>query len=174
MAEGDPAPPGSACRSRFSHDSEKVEAGYYAVTLSDSQVRAELTAGRRVGWHRYTFPAGQPAHLLLDLRPSIYDYAGKVLWSSLRVHPDGAVTGCRQTRGWAPGRELCFAMRFSQPLAARHLYDRETEVAYKGFKGPGHQPEDQDAQQGRATVISITGQADAIGQAGGGPVLEIT
>jgi len=149
---GDPAQPGSGYRSRFSHDSEKVEAGYYAVTLSDYQVRAELTAGRRVGWHRYSFPAGQPAHLLLDLRPSIYDYPGKVLWSSLRVHPDGAVTGCRQTRGWAPGRELCFAMRFSQPLAARHLYDRETDVAYKGFKGPGHQPEDRDAQQGRAIV----------------------
>ncbi|WP_346950277.1 GH92 family glycosyl hydrolase [Dyella sp.] len=152
LEPGDPAQPGSGYRSRFSHDSEKVEAGYYAVTLSDYQVRAELTAGRRVGWHRYTFPAGQPAHLLLDLRPSIYDYAGKVLWSSLRVHKDGAVTGCRQTRGWAPGRELCFAMRFSQPLAARHLYDRETDVAYKGFKGPGHQPEDQDAQQGRAIV----------------------
>ncbi|NKJ21413.1 GH92 family glycosyl hydrolase [Dyella sp. SG609] len=152
LEPGDPAQPGSGYRSRFSHDSEKVEAGYYAVTLSDYQVRAELTAGRRVGWHRYTFPAGQPAHLLLDLRPSIYDYAGKVLWSSLRVHKDGAVTGCRQTRGWAPGRELCFAMRFSQPLAARHLYDRETDVAYKGFKGPGHQPEDQDAQHGRAIV----------------------
>lgn len=152
LEQGDPAKPGSGYRSRFSHDSEKAEAGYYAVTLSDYGVRAELTAGRRVGWHRYTFPAGKPAHLLLDLRPSIYDYAGKVLWSQLRVHADGAVTGCRTTRGWAPGRELCFAMRFSQPLAARHLYNRETDVPYKGFKGPGYQAEDQDAQQGRALV----------------------
>jgi predicted alpha-1,2-mannosidase len=113
-------------------------------------VRAELTAGRRIGWHRYTFPAGKPAHLLLDLRPSIYDYAGKVLWASLRVHDDGTVTGCRTTRGWAPGRELCFAMRFSQPMQSRTLYNRETDVTYKGFKGPGNQPEDHDAQNGRA------------------------
>ncbi|HEY8681528.1 MAG TPA: GH92 family glycosyl hydrolase, partial [Rhodanobacter sp.] len=149
---GDPARPGSGYRSRYSHDSEVEQAGYYAVTLSDAGVRAELTAGRRVGWHRYTFAAGKPAHLLLDLRPSIYDYPGKVLWASLRVHPDGSVTGCRTTRGWASGRELCFAMRFSQPLRSRTLYDRAAEQAYKGFKGPGHQPVDHDAQNGRALV----------------------
>ncbi len=152
LEPGDAARPGSGYRSRFSHDTEVVQAGYYAVTLADYGVRAELTAGRRIGWHRYTFPAGKPAHLLLDLRPSIYDYAGKVLWSSLRVRDDGTVTGCRTTRGWAPGRELCFAMRFSQPLASRTLYNRETDVLYKGFKGPGYQAQDQDAQGGRALV----------------------
>jgi predicted alpha-1,2-mannosidase len=149
---GDPAKPGSGYRSRFSHDSEVEQAGYYAVTLGDYGIRAELTAGRRIGWHRYTFPAGKSAHLLLDLRPSIYDYAGKVLWSSLRVHPDGTVTGCRTTRGWAPGRELCFAMRFNQPMASRELYNREADQLYKGFKGPGEQPQDNDAQNGRALV----------------------
>jgi predicted alpha-1,2-mannosidase len=149
---GDPAKPGSGYRSRFSHASEVVQAGYYAVTLSDYGVRAELTAGRRIGWHRYTFPANQPAHVLLDLRPSIYDYPGKVLWASLRVHADGSVTGCRTTRGWAPGRELCFAMRFSQPMRSRELYNRETDPVYKGFSGPGRRPEDSDAQNGRALV----------------------
>ncbi|MDR3445086.1 MULTISPECIES: GH92 family glycosyl hydrolase [unclassified Dyella] len=150
LEPGDPAKPGSGYRSRFSHDTEVAQAGYYAVTLGDYGVRAELTSGRRIGWHRYTFPAGKPAHLLLDLRPSIYDYPGKVLWSSLRVQEDGTVTGCRTTRGWAPGRELCFAMRFSQPMTSRTLYNRETDVVYKGFKGPGNQPEDHDGQSGRA------------------------
>ncbi|MEO9078157.1 MAG: GH92 family glycosyl hydrolase [Rhodanobacter sp.] len=150
LEPGDVEKPGSGYRSRFSHASEVVQAGYYAVTLSDYGVRAELTAGSRVGWHRYTFPADQPAHVLLDLRPSIYDYPGKVLWSSLRVQPDGSVTGCRTTRGWAPGRKLCFAMRFSQPMTSRELYNRESEQAYKGFSGPGHRAQDRDAQNGRA------------------------
>jgi predicted alpha-1,2-mannosidase len=152
LEPGDPAKPGSGYRSRFSHASEVEQAGYYAVTLSDYGVRAELTAGRRIGWHRYTFPVGTPAHVLLDLRPSIYDYPGKVLWSSLRVRTDGTVTGCRTTRGWAPGRELCFAMRFSQPMTSRELHDLETPPVYKGFKGPGEQPLDTDAQNGRALV----------------------
>ncbi len=53
--------PLSGYRSRFSHSTEQAEPGYYAVTLSDYDVRAELTATTRVGLHRYTFPAGKPA-----------------------------------------------------------------------------------------------------------------
>jgi predicted alpha-1,2-mannosidase len=147
---GTPEQPGSGYRSRFSHDSEQAQAGYYAVTLSDYDVRAELTAGQRVGWHRYTFPTGKPAHLLLDLRPSIYDYPGKVLWSSVRVRADGTVTGYRQTRGWAPGRQLFFAMRFNQPMTSRTLYNREQDIVYKGFAGPGNNAESPDAEAGRA------------------------
>jgi len=149
---GDEKVAGSGYRSRFDHATEVEQPGYYAVTLADYGVRAELTASRRVGWHRYTFPVGKPAHVLLDLRPSIYDYPGKVLWSNLQVRADGTVTGCRTTRGWAPGRELCFAMRFNQPIASRELYNRETDVIYKGFKGPGNQPQDANAQNGRALV----------------------
>ena len=149
---GDEKVPGSGYRSRFDHATEVERPGYYAVTLGDYGVRAELTASRRVGWHRYTFPTGKPAHLLLDLRPSIYDYAGKVLWSNLQVRADGTVTGCRTTRGWAPGRELCFAMRFNQPMTSRELYNRETDLLYRGFKGPGNQPQDANAQNGRALV----------------------
>ncbi|MGI4957689.1 MAG: GH92 family glycosyl hydrolase [Janthinobacterium lividum] len=147
---GDATRPRSGYRSRFRHATEVEQAGYYAVTLDDYNVRAELTAGRRVGWHRYTFPADKPAHLLLDLRPSIYDYPGKVSWSRLHVAADGTVSGCRETRGWAPGRVLCFAMRFSRPMTSRTLYNRETDIIYRGFKGPGNRAQDHDAQNGRA------------------------
>ena len=147
---GDPDRPGSGYRSRFSHDTEVAQAGYYAVTLADSGVRVELTAGQRVGWHRYTFPAGQDAHVLLDLRPSIYDYPGKVLWSSLRVRDDGTVSGHRQTRGWAPGRDLYFAIRFSQPMRSHELVNREQDIPYKGFRGPGRGPADTAAVAGKA------------------------
>lgn len=147
---GSPDKPGSGYRSRFDHSTERAEAGYYAVTLADYAVRAELTAGARVGWHRYTFPAGKPAHLLLDLRPSIYDYDGKVLWSSLRVRTDGTVTGGRTTRGWAPGRQLYFAMRFNQPMTSRALKNREEAIPYRGFSGPGNRAGDTDGISGRA------------------------
>jgi predicted alpha-1,2-mannosidase len=43
-------------------------------------------------------------------------------------------------------------MRFSQPMTSRELYNRETDLVYKGFSGPGNQPEDNDAQNGRALV----------------------
>ena len=150
---GDPDHPGSGYRSRFSHDTEQAEPGYYAVTLSDSGVRAELTATPRVGVHRYRFPENRPAHLLIDLRQSIYNYPGKVLWSRLTLRPDGSVTGFRETRGWAPGRQLFFAMRFSRAPTGHAFVDREPEpVAYHGFKGPGDDPADTDAIAGRGLV----------------------
>ena len=79
LEPGDADKPLSGYRSRFSHASEKAAPGYYAVTLADYGVRAELTATARVGVHRYTFPADREAHLLLDMRSSIYNYPGKVL-----------------------------------------------------------------------------------------------
>lgn len=137
LERGDPDVAGSGYASRFSHDGERAEPGYYAVDLSDYGVRAELTASARVGVHRYTFPADTPAHVLVDLRTSMYDYPGKTLWSRMRLREDGTVTGFRETRGWAPGRQLYFAMRFSQPLTGHALHNTEQDIAYKGFPPPG-------------------------------------
>lgn len=153
LEPGDINQPNSGYRSRFNHSTETAEPGYYAVTLEDYGVRAELTATTRAGVHRYTFPSDKPAHLLLDLRSSIYNYSGKVLWSRIRLRGDGTVTGMRETRGWAPGRQLYFAMRFSQPLKSHALYDRETQpLEYKGFQTPGTTPEDKQAIEGRGLI----------------------
>ncbi|MBB4155282.1 putative alpha-1,2-mannosidase [Sphingomonas jinjuensis] len=134
---GDAKVPGSGYRSRFSHARETASPGYYAVTLDDAGVRAELTAGTRVGVHRYAFAAGRAAHLVIDLRSSLYNYPGKILWSGLHLRADGTLTGFRETRGWAPGRKLFFAMRFSSPLTDHAFVDREEKVPYKGFAAPG-------------------------------------
>jgi putative alpha-1,2-mannosidase len=83
---GDPKAPGSGYRSRFSHSTEVARPGYYAVTLADPGIRAEMTAGTRVGVHRYTFQSGARARLVIDLRSSLYNYPGKVLWSGLHLH----------------------------------------------------------------------------------------
>ncbi len=54
-------------RSRFSRDTEVATAGYYAVTLDDYGIRAELTATPRVAFQRFTFPKGEENHLLFDI-----------------------------------------------------------------------------------------------------------
>jgi len=150
LEPGDPEGTRAGYRSRFSHESERAEPGYYAVTLEDAHVRAEMTASERVGVHRYTFAAGTTRHLLLDLRSSIYNYPGKVLWSRVRVRKDGTVTGMRETRGWAPGRQLYFAIRFSSAMSGHALYNREEDPPpYRGFKTPGTTPEDTQSVEGR-------------------------
>ncbi len=56
-----------AYKARFSHDREVVRAGYHKVVLEGSGVVAELTSTRRVGFHRYSFPATQDAYVLFDI-----------------------------------------------------------------------------------------------------------
>lgn len=163
LERGESGKPGSGYTSRFRHEGEIAQPGYYAVTLDDYGIRAELSATARVGVHRYTFPRDKPAHVLVDLRTSLYDYPGKILWSRLRVRGDGTVTGFRETRGWAPGRQLFFAMRFSRPISAHQLHDTEQDVVYKGFPPPGEKDPAQRAQiEGRQLVASFD-FADAAG-----------
>lgn len=152
LEPGDVETPLSGYRSRYSRQTERAEPGYYAVTLSDYGVRAELTATTRVGVHRYTFANDRPAHLLVDLRSSIYDYTGKVLWSRIRIRPDGTVTGSRTTRGWAPDRQIFFAMRFSTAPAAHAFQNLEPKPEYDPSFAPWNGSPAIDAREGRGIV----------------------
>lgn len=164
LERGDATKPGSGYTSRFQHADEVAEPGYYAVTLDDYKIRAELTTTARVGVHRYTFPKNKPAHVLVDLRTSMYDYPGKVLWSRLRLRADGTVTGFRETRGWAPGRQLYFAMRFSKPVSGHQFHDTEQDVVYKGFPPPGEKDPGQRAQIEGRQLVGAFDFADAGGE----------
>ena len=57
----------SSYGSSFSHDTEVVRPGYHKVVLDKYDVTAELTSTDRVGFHRYTFPAGDNSYILFDL-----------------------------------------------------------------------------------------------------------
>ncbi|MDH4745523.1 GH92 family glycosyl hydrolase [Sphingomonas sp. CBMAI 2297] len=155
LEPGDPRQPGSGYRSRFSHDRELATPGFYSVVLDDSGITADLTAGTRVGVQRYAFPAGKAAHLVLDLRSSLYDYPGKTLWSSIRIRADGTITGSRETRGWAPARKLFFAIRPSASLTDHAFLNKEEKVAYQGFQGPSRGADDAAQLAGRALVARL-------------------
>ncbi|MBI9062498.1 MAG: GH92 family glycosyl hydrolase [Marinilabiliaceae bacterium] len=59
--------PDDGYRSRFDKSSEQSETGYYSVHLKDYNITAELTATERVGYHRYTYPTTDQAHLIIDI-----------------------------------------------------------------------------------------------------------
>ncbi len=64
--------------------------------------------------HRYTFPADQSSHFILDLDHGYADGPGVVQWASLKLMGD-TVLGGKSTLRWAKGREIYFAMKFSRP-----------------------------------------------------------
>ncbi len=124
--------PESGYRSRFSHETEKSVPGYYSVQLDDYNIKAEMTTAEHVGFHQYTFPESDDAHIILDLTHGIYNYDGKVLWSQVWVQNDTLVTGYRITSGWARTNYLYFAMVFSKPIENFGCKNEENLV-YKGF-----------------------------------------
>ena len=125
--------PGKGYRSAFSHSREKASPGYYAVTLDDHDILAELTATTRTGVHRYTFNKGGEAHIILDMVHGIYNYDSKNVWTFIRVENDSLVTGFRQTSGWARTRTLYFAIAFSRPVDSYGFVNEEPARVYRGF-----------------------------------------
>lgn len=134
---GTASDPTSGYRSRFSHSAEWASPGRYEVVLEDYGIKAELTATPRCGLHRYTFPPsadgnGSDRHLIMDLDHGIYNYDGKVLWSSVRVVNDTLVTGWRLTDGWARENFTFFAITFSRPIST-YGYEPKGPSPYEGF-----------------------------------------
>ncbi|HEY3997862.1 MAG TPA: GH92 family glycosyl hydrolase [Candidatus Xenobia bacterium] len=87
---------------------EVAHPGYYAVTLMRPQVRAEVTATRRVGFHRYTFERTEPIHLLIDASSCITlteeaPMAQLCLDSAVHVVPPNRIEGYGHFYGgWNP------------------------------------------------------------------------
>jgi predicted alpha-1,2-mannosidase len=92
---GDLDQPGSGYRSRFDRKDQVAEPGYYKVLLADYGITAELTATKRVGFHRYTFPKSEHAHLILDIGNKQGE-SGEVTDASIRMvdatHVEGFVS----------------------------------------------------------------------------------
>jgi len=125
--------PRSGYRSAYSHANETALANYYKVKLDDHNIIAELTTSQRVGFHRYTFPKSDEAHIVLDLMAGIYNHKDKNVWTFVRVENDTLVTGYRQTQGWARTRTVYFAMAFSKPIKQYGAAKYDENNIYNGF-----------------------------------------
>lgn len=98
----------------FSHKDEKASPGYYSVTLKDEDIKAELTATAHTGVHRYTFPSGKLASVIIDLAHLLdneYIYEAELEKTSANE-----ITGMRRTRGWTDNQYVYFVARFSKPF----------------------------------------------------------
>jgi predicted alpha-1,2-mannosidase len=111
--------------SRFSHGRERAAPGYYAVTLDDYGIGVELTVTERVGLHRYTFPAGVPGQVVVDL-----EHRDQLLDASLRVTGDREIEGHRRSKSWALDQQLYFVARFSRAFESHGVEGRKGFVRF--------------------------------------------
>ena len=100
--------------SLYSHQEETARPGYYAVKLQRYDIQAELTATERVGFHRYTFPEAEQAHILFDLEEGIgWDQPTETFIEQIN---DSTLSGYRHSKGWAADQRVYFAAVFSKPI----------------------------------------------------------
>ncbi len=105
--------PDAGYRSRFSHKNEIARPGYYSVYLKDYNIKAELTATVRAGFHKYTFPQTKEANVIIDLIHGIQDKATE---SEIKIFNNKTVEGYRRSTGWAKDECVYFYAEVSKPF----------------------------------------------------------
>jgi predicted alpha-1,2-mannosidase len=117
---------------------EVNQVGYYAANLTRYQVKAELTSSRRVGFHRYTFPASQQSHVTINVASALGLGTGwedqTFLGAEIHLTSNHEAQGvARFTGGWNRGGEykVYYYMVLDTPAAATQTWTGNTLTAAK-------------------------------------------
>jgi putative alpha-1,2-mannosidase len=113
-------------QSHFDKATEEAAVGYYAVTLGDTGIRAELTATSYTGVHRYTFPAGAADPVVLVDAARVL--GGELLSGHVEVDAAAAeVTGSIESKGGFSGRyggqPIHFVARFAPAFTTHGVWN---------------------------------------------------
>ena len=126
--------------SAYSHADEEASPGYYAVLLKDYQVKAELTATERAGFHRYTFPATKEAHVVIDVTHSLATNRESFVKILSNNQIEGFVTTDEENSNTRP-LKCYFHAEFNKPFSSFGSWNgddvRKDSREISGLKGVG-------------------------------------
>ena len=141
---GETDKPGTGYLSAFSKKSEVAQAGFYAVTLDDYQVRAEVTAAPHSGMLRFTFPANPQSRIQIDLARRV---GGTSLKQTVKVVDDHTIEGFIECTpeggGWGHGKgkanyTFYYHAEFSQPFVKTGVWSAQLPAGKynEGIRSP--------------------------------------
>ncbi len=125
---GTPSIHNSEYSSTFSHKNEHANAGYYHVMLNNG-IYVELTAGKRVAMHRYTFPKKGAKGFVIDLT-----HRDKVLASGITINGN-EIVGFRRSEAWNPDQYCAFSIIPSSPIQKIEFYKDDKLVKETDVRG---------------------------------------
>ena len=117
-------------KSPFQKSSEKASPGYYEVFLDKWGVKAELTAGRRVGFHKYSYKPGSSREVVLDLA-----HRDPLIEWNVEISGTNALKGYRRSRSWAADQVVYFYMEFSEPFSKVKMREMKRKVLVQFAEG---------------------------------------
>jgi len=97
-------------KSKFSHENEIAEPGFYKVLLENTNIDVELTVSKRSGLHKYQFPTSENQIVILDLehRDELTGFEISLLKNE--------ISGYRFSKAWATDQRLFYQIKFSHPI----------------------------------------------------------
>lgn len=108
--------------SLYSNENEIARPYYYAVNLEDYDIKAEITGVSKSCMLRFTFPASEESHIVIDNARSEYENFFRVIPERNEI--EGYVTNAGRVgnQGYT-GREFAcyFVARFSKPLSSYEI-----------------------------------------------------
>ncbi|WP_055446930.1 GH92 family glycosyl hydrolase [Lacinutrix mariniflava] len=127
-------------KSKFSHDNEIAQPGFYKVHLDNTNIDVELTVSKRSGVHKYKFPSAENQFAIVDLI-----HRDKVLDAKIEKISETEITGYRFSDAWAKDQRLYFVIKTSHPFNDVLQSPPKTgmpgaqKIALK-FKNPNNEP----------------------------------
>ena len=110
----------------FMHDNETAQAGYYKVTLDENgfpSTTVELTADRRVAYHRYTYREEGYNVFVIDLK-----HRDVLLDGKISLTDDGLIVGHRHSSAWNPDQHLYFVICANVPFKEVRISSDSTQA----------------------------------------------
>lgn len=122
-------------RSKFNRENEVATAGFYSVILDDYNIKAELTATKRVAFQRYTFQEGDSNHILFNIG-NRQGESGAVKDAFVSYTDDGHIEGWVITR---PEYVKKYQPEAVVPLYFSAVVDKQP-VSYGAYNGENITP----------------------------------
>lgn len=122
----------SGYSSLYTKENEVAKAGYYSVELDRYDIKVELTASERAGFHRYTFPKSKKSRIIIDLGEGSADRPTETF---LRKVNDTLFEGYRFSSGWANDQREYFSFIVSKPIKEFFIYEGEKKQKSSSKKG---------------------------------------
>ena len=138
VTPGREAFPDEGYRSRIDKKTEEAKVGHYSVFMTDTKIKAELTATRRAALQKYTFPKRNDARIMIDMfTPSEYPHNltdAKITKVNDR-EIEGYATYYNAFTGYSLQQEYTvhFVLQFSKPFDAMGGWVNEGVEAVKGY-----------------------------------------
>ena len=108
-------------KSKYSHEKEVAQAGYYSLHIDRYNIDAELTATNRTGFHRYKFNNEGDSKIVVELKYGTgWD---KITYGFVEQVDKNTIQGYRFSKGWAEDQKIFFYTQFSKEIKSFDVLD---------------------------------------------------